>query len=135
MEIKDIAALIIGHGSRLEAQKKIIERFAESIRNKKVFGDVFYAFVSENRPSIKEALAHIVAKGYRKLVAIPVFLSEGIHTTEGIPKELGLENGQRRRIVEINGIRVEVWYARTMGYDERIVEILVERGKEAIENF
>lgn len=131
--MKDAVALLIGHGSKLEAQKKIIERLAETIRNKKIFAEVFYAFMNVNNPTIVEAMREIVSKGYRKVIAIPVFLSDGIHTTEDIPKELGLGNGQREGIVEFNGVKVKLWYARTIGYDERIAEILIERGKEAVE--
>lgn len=131
--MKDAVALLIGHGSKLEVQKKIIERLAETIRNKKIFAEVFYAFMNVNNPTILEAMREIVSKGYRKVIAIPVFLSDGIHTTEDIPKELGLENGQREGIVEFNGVKVKLWYARTIGYDERIADILIERGKEAVE--
>ncbi|MDI9610282.1 MAG: sirohydrochlorin nickelochelatase [Archaeoglobales archaeon] len=132
--MKDTVALLIGHGSKLEVQKKIIERLAETIRNKKIFAEVFYAFMNVNKPTIREAMTEIVSKGYRKVIAIPVFLSEGIHTTEDIPRELGIENGKRKGIVDFNGVKVELWYAKTIGYDDRIAEILVERGKEAVEN-
>ncbi|MEM1576749.1 MAG: sirohydrochlorin nickelochelatase [Archaeoglobaceae archaeon] len=132
--MKDIVALLIGHGSKLEVQKKMIERLAETIRNKKIFADVCYAFMNVNKPTIREAMTEIVSKGYRKVIAIPVFLSDGIHTTEDIPRELGIENGMRKGIVDFNGVKVELWYAKTIGYDDRIAEILIERGKEAVEN-
>jgi sirohydrochlorin cobaltochelatase len=128
----DAVALLIGHGSKLEIQKKMIERLAESVKNRGVFADVFYAFMNVNRPTIREAMTEIVKKGYRKVIAIPVFLSEGVHTTEDIPSELGLKNGQREGIVDLYGAKVKVLYARTIGFDERIADILVERGKEAV---
>jgi sirohydrochlorin ferrochelatase len=130
--MKDAAALLIGHGSKLEIQKEVMERLAESIKSRKIFVDVFYAFMNVNKPTIREAMADIVSRGYRKVIAIPVFLSDGVHTTEDLPKELGLENGQREGIVDFNGAKVRVLYARTIGYDERIADILVERGKEAV---
>ncbi|MCS7143976.1 MAG: sirohydrochlorin nickelochelatase [Archaeoglobaceae archaeon] len=132
--MKDTVALLIGHGSKLEVQKRIIERLAETIRNKKIFADVFYAFMNVNRPTIREAMTDIVSRGYRRVIAIPVFLSDGVHTTEDIPKELGIENGQREGILEFQGVKVRINYARTIGYDDRIAEILIERGKEAVEN-
>jgi len=132
--MKDVVALLIGHGSKLEIQKKMIEWLAERVKSRGVFADVFYAFMNVNRPTIREAMAEIVAKGYRKVIAIPVFLSDGVHTTEDIPKELGLQNGQREGFVEFDGVKVRLWYARTIGYDERIAEILVERGMKAVEN-
>ena len=132
--MEDAVALLIGHGSKLEIQKKMIERLAESVKSRRIFADVFYAFMNVNRPTIREAMADIVSRGYRKVIAIPVFLSDGVHTTEDIPKELGLENGQREGVVDFNGVKVRVLYARTIGYDERIADILVERGEEAVEN-
>ncbi|MDK2794893.1 MAG: sirohydrochlorin cobalto/nickelchelatase [Archaeoglobaceae archaeon] len=132
--MKDAVALLIGHGSKLDIQKKMIERLAESVKSRKIFAEVFYAFMNVNKPTIRDAMTDIVRKGYRKVIAIPVFLSEGVHTTEDIPKELGLKNGQREGVVEFDGVEVKILYARTIGYDDRIAEILVERGKEAVEN-
>lgn len=132
--MNDAVALLIGHGSKLDIQKKMIERLAESVKSRKIFAEVFYAFMNVNKPTIRDAMTDIVRKGYRKVIAIPVFLSEGVHTTEDIPKELGLKNGQREGVVEFDGVEVKILYARTIGYDDRIAEILVERGKEAVEN-
>ncbi|MDI9645422.1 MAG: sirohydrochlorin nickelochelatase [Archaeoglobales archaeon] len=131
--MKEVAALLIGHGSKLEEQRKMVEQIALSIKSKNIFADVFYAFMNVNRPSVQESMSEIVKKGYKKIVAIPIFLSDGIHTTEDIPKVLGLPKGVKKGFVDVDGKKVEVFYARTIGFDERIVEILIERGKEAID--
>ncbi|MEM4468526.1 MAG: CbiX/SirB N-terminal domain-containing protein, partial [Candidatus Nezhaarchaeales archaeon] len=83
--MKDVAALLIGHGSTNPSQKRVLEGLARIVKSKGVFGEVFYAFMRVNEPKLSDILHKIVEKGYRKVVAIPVFVSEGSHTIEDIP--------------------------------------------------
>ncbi|MGY0288722.1 MAG: hypothetical protein DSO07_07575 [Thermoproteota archaeon] len=130
--MEDVVALLIYHGSTLDFQKENARKMTEALKKRNMFADVYYSFMNVNKPSIREALREIARKGHRKVVAIPVFLSEGAHTVHDIPKELGVQGREKEEIVDVDGIKLKVIYASTIGFDERIADILIERGREAV---
>ena len=130
--MKDIAALLIGHGSSHPSQKEVIEGLAGIVKSKGVFAEVFHAFMRVNEPKLSEILDEIVKKGYKKIVAIPVFISEGSHTIEDIPGALGIPRGVRYYKKALGDSEVEIFYAKPLGIDERIAEVIIKRGLEAL---
>ncbi|MEM4424673.1 MAG: glutamyl-tRNA reductase [Candidatus Nezhaarchaeales archaeon] len=133
--MKDVAALLIGHGSTNPSQKRVLEGLARIVKSKGVFGEVFYAFMRVNEPKLSDILHKIVEKGYRKVVAIPVFVSEGSHTIEDIPDALKIPRGARYCKREVDGVEVEIIYARPLDVDERIADVVIDRGLEALRGF
>lgn len=132
MLMRDVAALLIGHGSSHPSQKEVVEGLAKIVKDKGVFAEVFHAFMRVNEPRLSEILDEIVKKGYKKVVAIPVFISEGSHTIEDIPDALGIPRGVRYYKKALSGVEVEIFYAKPLGVDEKIAEVIVKRGLEAI---
>ena len=130
--MKDVAALLIGHGSSHSSQKEVIEGLARIVKSKGVFAEVFHAFMRVNEPKLSEILDEIVKKGYKRVVAIPVFISEGSHTIEDIPDALGIPRGVRYYKKALGDIEVEIFYAKPLGIDERIAEVIIKRGLEAL---
>jgi sirohydrochlorin ferrochelatase len=63
-------------------------------------------------------------------VAQPVFLADGAHTTDDIPEKLKVAfYGAWADI----GDDVKLIYAKPIGVDDRIEDILLDRVKEAVE--
>lgn len=133
--MKDVAALLIGHGSTNPSQREVLESLAKIVESKNVFGGVFYAFMRVNEPKLSDVLHKIVEKGYRKVVAIPVFVSEGSHTIEDIPDALKIPRGTRYCKREVDGVEIEIIYAKPLGVDERIASVVIDRGLEALSEF
>jgi len=71
------------------------------------------------RPGIPEAVDGLVEEGSRRMVIVPFFLFDGKHITVEIPEEL--ERVRQRHP------GVELLYARTLGVDSRLVDLVVER--------
>ena len=76
----------------------------------------------------------------RQMVLVPFFISDGLHAQEDVPLLLGeperlvqarLKNGQAtwRNPTERNGKRV--WYARSIGTESHLADVILERVKEA----
>jgi sirohydrochlorin cobaltochelatase len=127
---EDIAVVLIGHGSKLPYSKEVMEEFGRRIEMRGIFKAVRVAFMQLNSPSIEEALRSIAKEGMKNIVALPVFLADGAHTTEDIPEKLKVAfEGAWEEI----GRDVKLTYAKPIGVDERIVDILLDRVKEAIE--
>lgn len=133
---KDITLFIAGHGTeRNENSRKAIEHQVELIRAANLYSAVHAVFMEEE-PRI--AAYHQIAQT-RYVVAVPFFISDGMHTQEDIPVLLGeperivkqrLAAGQPtwRNPTEINGKLV--WYSSAVGTHSQMADVILERVKE-----
>lgn len=133
----ETALFIAGHGTtRNENSREPCERQAELIRALNLFAEVHALFLEEE-PFI--ASCYDLAKS-RNLVIVPFFISEGLHTREDIPRLLGepdrvikqrLALGQPtwRNPTEKKGKLV--WYSSSAGTHPLVVEVILERLREA----
>jgi sirohydrochlorin ferrochelatase len=116
--------ILLGHGSRRgidtdeglkDAAGRLQQRVGPGVR-------VRMAGFEFTRPSIPEAIEMLVAEGSRRMVLVPFFLFDGKHITVEIPEELEKIRAQYPD--------VDLTYARTLGADIRLVEIVAERVEE-----
>jgi sirohydrochlorin cobaltochelatase len=133
---KDISLFIAGHGTeRSENSRKAIERQVELIRALNFCANVNAVYLEEE-PRI--ARCYELAKT-QKVIIVPFFISDGMHTQEDIPILLGeperivkqrLAAGQAtwRNPTERNGKLV--WYASAVGTEPGIAEVILERVRE-----
>ena len=94
--------------------------------------EVAYMGSRKGLKGIGEALRELSSK-CEKIVVLPIFLTPGKHVSSDIPREMGISNCQStsRHEVEIEGKRITLVYASPIGFDERVVDILYDRFKEA----
>ncbi len=120
------AILLVGHGSKLDYNKQVLELQAENLR-KKGYKDVFIGYNEKTMPLAGEKLAELASMGYDLVYAMPVFIASGVHITRDIPRKLGIPEGSDGGVVEIDGREVTVKYGKALGDDPRIADILIER--------
>lgn len=126
---EDTAVVLIGHGSKLPYGKGVLEELRRRIEMREIFREVRVAFMQLDSPSIEETLRNLAKDGMKNIVALPVFLADGAHTTEDIPEKLKAAfEGAWEEI----GRDVKLTYAKPIGVDERIVDILLDRVKDAM---
>ena len=127
-----IGLVLVGHGSELGAYKETIETLAAIIRKRSPFMIVKTGFMEINSPSIREALSSAVDEGAEKLIVAPVLLAESRHTTQDIPRLLGMEKDQKNGTVFFDGHGdVQVAYCAPIGADSRLAEIILDRATTA----
>lgn len=125
---EDMAVVLIGHGSKMAYNKELLDGLQRLMELRGVFKVVRVAFMQLNSPSIEEVLRELAKNGIKKIVAVPVFLADGTHTTEDIPEKLKKTfEGEWAEL----GQDVELIYGKPIGVDERIVDILLDRIKVA----
>ena len=73
------ATLIVGHGSRYEYNKKIMELQKERLE-KMGFENVYIGFNETSHPFIGETMEQMAADGIEEVVAIPFFIASGLHS-------------------------------------------------------
>jgi sirohydrochlorin cobaltochelatase len=128
--------LIAGHGTgRNVNSRKAVERQVELIRALKMFADVRAVFMEEE-PFIKGCPETVTT---RNIVAVPFFISDGLHVAEDIPVLLGeperivkerLAAGQPtwRNPTEKNGRLI--WYSSSVGTEPLLADVILERVRE-----
>ena len=137
-EARELSLFIAGHGTgRNENSRKAIERQAELISARRRFHSTQAIFMEEE-PQIGRCFELAATAD---LVIVPFFISDGLHSQEDIPMMLGEPaDAVRSRLVagrptfvnptERNGRRV--WYARSVGSEPLLVDVIVERVREAV---
>jgi len=75
--------VLFAHGSREPGWSKPFEKIKSQLS-----GDflVELAYLERMKPSLEEAVASLVSKGAKRLRIVPLFLGEGGHLREDLPK-------------------------------------------------
>ncbi len=132
--MEKIGILALGHGSKLPYNKDVVNGVAELIAKKYKNVVVRTGFMNMNKPTMKEGLEAFRGTGVTTIVAVPIFLAHGVHTTEDIPRSLGISRETRRTTVKLDGRDVALVYSEPLGSDELIAELAYKRAKEALSN-
>jgi len=118
--------IIIGHGSKLNFNKDIMELHAKRMREKG-FKNVYIGFNEMSSPLIEETLEVMAADGIDTIYALPLFIASGIHLTKDIPEKLGVPENGTRGSIKVKNRTMSVRYASPIGEDPRITDILIEK--------
>lgn len=127
-----IGILALGHGSKLPYNKDVVTSVANLIAEKYKQVVVRTGFMNMNNPTMDEGLKGFEGTGVSTIIAVPIFLAHGVHTTEDIPQILGISREDRRTIVNLNGKDVTLVYAEPLGADPLIADLAFKRAMEAI---
>ncbi|MCL2032885.1 MAG: sirohydrochlorin cobaltochelatase [Methanomassiliicoccaceae archaeon] len=121
--------LIIGHGSRYNYNKWIMEEQKKRLEQKG-FGNVYIGFNETTFPLVNDALEDMVSDGVEEIVAVPFFIASGLHIARDIPNKLGIPPCADTYVAEIKGKKISIRYERPFGSDPMLAAILSERIEE-----
>ena len=125
--------LIIGHGSRLEYGKELINETAKMIAEKTDEYTIITCSMEFNEPNVEEGLAEMRKKDIDYLVAIPMFLAKGIHVLHDIPEILGLSEGEFRGEFTLeDGRNIPLIYANPLGSDPLLANLMLKNAETAV---
>lgn len=128
-----IGILVLGHGSKLPYNKEVITAVASQIAEKHPDTTVRTGFMNMNNPTMNEGLQAFENADISNIIAVPIFLAHGVHTTEDIPQILGISREDRSTTIRLNGKDVNLIYAEPLGADPVIAELAYKRAIDAIE--
>ncbi|MDR1404165.1 MAG: sirohydrochlorin cobaltochelatase [Candidatus Methanoplasma sp.] len=115
-------ALLIGHGSKGEENKKMIMCNAERVG--RAGKRIYIAFNEFNDPTIEDALTAMGRDGIEHISAIPLFVSSGEHTAKDLPEKLCLNEDGRTGTVEAAGRIMSVSYSAPIGMRPEVGSII-----------
>ncbi|MDR2463435.1 MAG: hypothetical protein LBD30_06610 [Verrucomicrobiales bacterium] len=125
---RETCLLIVGHGTlRNKNSAAVAREHAERIARGGHYGECRAVFMEEP-PLAKDWTALTVKPN---VIAVPFFISTGRHYQVDLPLMMGLQPGER--LVTVSGKKL--WYARPVGGDARMVEIVLALAGEAAARF
>ena len=90
LERENVSLVIAGHGTRRHPQSRAAtEQLADTLRRRRVAGDVAAAFIDDDPP-----LGQVVASLRRPMLLVVPFLIGGAHALEDLPRLVGLSAGE-----------------------------------------
>lgn len=112
--------LLIGHGSSDRDARDAFVYIAESLRNN--YRNVGFCFLELDKPDIAEGIKQAFANKPNALILVPYFLHKGAHIKHDVKEEVekALQNYDSK-----------VYMARHLGVDSKIVDVVLERAREA----
>lgn len=127
LSAKDTALIVLGHGTtRNSNSNKVIHQNADALRELGIFAEVHALFLDE-APKV-ESWPELVQSP--KVVIVPFFASEGWHTQETIPADLGL-TGERTTFANTPNGPQTVYYAKPVGTHPLVAEVILQLAEEA----
>jgi sirohydrochlorin cobaltochelatase len=128
VEPAEVSLFIVGHGTEKNKNSSAaVHQQVAAIRQLGKFAEVQPAFMEEE-PTHKTILSRA---GFEKVLIIPFFISDGPHSRRDIPADIGLaRRGEEWKNPVILGGKM-IWYTRSVGSDPRMVDVILERVKQA----
>jgi sirohydrochlorin ferrochelatase len=118
------AILLVDHGSQHTEANRVLDRIADALRARVPEAVVEVAHMELAEPSLAAGLARCAERGAREVVVCPYFLGPGRHTSRDIPQLVD----QARTAHPALRVRI----AAPLGFDERIVDVLLARLDAAV---
>jgi len=120
----ELSVVLVGHGTVQNRQsKQAVLDHVQALQAAAGYAEVLAAYMEEP-PEIAEV--HGLVSGNR-VVVVPLFVADGLHTAEDIPRELGLPqvDGQWQVTGEVDG--KTYWYTSSVGTSPYMVELILDR--------
>jgi sirohydrochlorin cobaltochelatase len=113
------AVLLCGHGSRDPAAVSEFERAAAALRQRLAECDFATGYLEFARPTIRDGLGVLAARGARRILAIPAMLFAASHVKNDLPWEMN------SFMADNPGIDVRL--GRDLGIDPRLLQAAADR--------
>lgn len=114
--------LLIGHGAHDDTGAAEFGRFVHRLRCRldRLAADVSGGFVAKGRPSLRDSIASLVARGHHRLVAIPLALGD----SDDIPAEIDRAQAAHPTLT--------CEYGHPLGASPQVLALMAERLNDAL---
>ena len=113
--------VVFGHGSRVESANQSVRDVARNMAAAGGLAHVEPAFLELGQPDLAGAVDRLVARGVRKIVVIPYFLTLGTHLERDLPRLIS--------DISLNNKDLEIYTTPPLDGHPALVEILLDRTK------
>src|SRR5918911_3476059 len=113
--------LLIGHGSSDRSARKAFIHTAKAIKPQ--YRNVQFCFLELDLPNIEQGIAQAIATNPKTILMMPYFLHRGAHIKFDVIKEI---DSSLAKYNFKNG-----FISRHLGVDDKLVDLIIERAREA----
>ncbi|MET8233184.1 uroporphyrinogen-III C-methyltransferase [Micromonospora sp. NPDC005298] len=124
--------VIVGHGTRSAAGVDQFAALVERVRRRGDVGDVEGGFIELSRPPLTDAVGALVARGHRKLVALPLVLTAAGHGKGDIPAAMAREQERHPGLTYRYGRPLGPHPLLHTALEERVDAALVDAGRAGV---
>lgn len=124
LKLKGAGILVLGHGSRFPRADLIMREIVDTLKQRLNSKFILSASMQFSHPDISVGIKRLVRKNCKRIIIVPLFLFGGNHVMRDIPRMLEEEKAKYPEVKFI--------YARNLGADTRITDIIMERIEEAV---
>ncbi|MGB5089942.1 MAG: sirohydrochlorin chelatase [Nitrososphaeraceae archaeon] len=117
--------LVIGHGS---SDKSARTAFVHTVNKlKPYFRSVTFCFLELDEPRIASGIEKIISSNPNAMIIVPYFLHKGAHIKNDVVKDI------KFALTKYNLKNIPVYITEHFGVDPKLVNVVLERAKEAEE--
>jgi precorrin-8X/cobalt-precorrin-8 methylmutase len=124
MNIKT-GVIVLAHGSKVRTGNEGLFKIVDILRSMEKWDMVEAGFLQLAKPGLTEVVEDLIGRGAKRVVVMPLLLFSGNHVLKDIPEEIEQE---RMKFPD-----VEFCYAKNIGPDERIAQIVNDRIEDAVQ--
>lgn len=118
---KEVDVLLIGHGSKDPEARTSLKYVVDELKHQ--YRDIGYCFLEIEQPNISQGIAECAKKSPEILIVVPYFLHKGAHVKRDIYEDLN-------PAIEKSKIK-NIFVTEHLGTDDKLVDLVVERAREA----
>ena len=123
--------LIVGQGSRLEDNQRLILRMAEALRSLNEFGPIVPCFLRICKPTMLEGLDRLAEEGVEDVYVLPCSLASPIRFPDDVKDKIEWINDEMT--LTLRDKRLVLNPCSPIGCDERLASVLADRVRSRIE--
>jgi sirohydrochlorin ferrochelatase len=116
--------IVFAHGSSVESANEAVRAVAAEMARRGGYEAVEAAFLGGGKPDLAGALNDFAARGFKRVVVVPYFLTLGLHLQRDLPR-LIKELKQAHR-----GMEIEV--TEPLDGHPAVVEALLDRARASV---
>ncbi|MFT4578839.1 MAG: precorrin-8X/cobalt-precorrin-8 methylmutase [Nitrospinales bacterium] len=114
--------MTVAHGSTDPDANSTTEKVSQMLRKSMDFGGSETSFIGANQPLLSEALEASIKMGFKRIIVFPYFLFNGVLTK----RIAAIVDDMKKKYPE-----VELLKAQYLNYHELIIDVFLERAREA----
>lgn len=118
---KEIDILLIGHGSKDPEARTSLKYIVNELKCQ--YRNIGYCFLEIEQPNILQGIEEAAKKSPQILIVVPYFLHKGAHVKRDIYEDL-------TPAIERSKIK-NIFITEHLGTDDKLVDLVIERAKEA----